>query len=372
MRICFYTPFKPLGHGHPSGDLIIAKSLYRYLTGRGHTVCPVSALRLRWIFWKPWLWPLLLRERRRAFRLVRRMRADLWLTYHTYYKAPDVLGPDVCGRTSLPYVVFQGIYATKRRKHITTWAGYMLNKRALDQACHVFTNRREDLLNLQRIVAPDRLTYVTPGIFPDQFGFDSDARERLRRAWAVGREPVIVSAAMFRPGIKTQGLEWVIRACGRLLDEGLRLHLVIAGDGRQKNSLQALAETLAPGKVRFLGKIERNSLDQIYSAGDLFCFPGIRESLGMVYLEAQACGLPVVAFENGGIAEVVKNGQTGLLVPPFAFEAFVAAIKKLLLDPVLRRKMGSAARSYVRHVHDLGQNYRTLEMALAHIANETP
>ena len=109
---------------------------------------------------------------------------------------------------------------------------------------------------------------------------------------------------------------------------------------------------------------------RFYSAGDIFAFPGIRESLGMVYLEAQSCGLPVVAFANGGIPEVVRNQETGFLVPLFAFESYLQALDTLLSDKGLRRKMGQAGQRYVRQSHDLDQNYQQLEMALTRVAGE--
>ena len=56
VRICFYMPFKPLGHLHPSGDLIIGTELFQFLQRRGHDVRLVSRLRTRWIYWKPWQW----------------------------------------------------------------------------------------------------------------------------------------------------------------------------------------------------------------------------------------------------------------------------------------------------------------------------
>ena len=93
MNICFYAPFKPLGHPNPSGDLIIATGLYGYFRNRGHKVRPVSDLRARWIYWKPWQWPKILKELWRIMRGAGRDQPDLWLTYHTYYKAPDLLGP---------------------------------------------------------------------------------------------------------------------------------------------------------------------------------------------------------------------------------------------------------------------------------------
>ncbi|MGD8371245.1 MAG: hypothetical protein PVI19_06850, partial [Syntrophobacterales bacterium] len=101
MRIAFYAPFKPLGHPHPSGDLVIGTGLYHFLERRGHQLERVSRLRARWIYWKPWLWPQLALARSQSLRECRRMGADLWLTYHSYYKAPDLLGPECRRRLRL-------------------------------------------------------------------------------------------------------------------------------------------------------------------------------------------------------------------------------------------------------------------------------
>ncbi len=372
MRILFYTPFKPLDHPQPSGDWVIATGLYEYLVKRGHAVQKVSSLRSRWIFWKPWLWIRVIQERRRARQQIAEFRPQVWLTYHTYYKAPDLLGAAVCRQAVLPYVVFQGCYSTKRKRDWRTWPGYVMNRRALCAARLVLSNRREDMVNLERLLPPDRLAYVAPGIHPEDFSFDEAARSALRRDWNVGEEPVILSAAMFRPDVKTEGLAWVIRTCGELCRRGKAVYLVIAGDGQERPRLQKLAEEQLPGRTRFVGKLPRNEMHRFYSAGDIFAFPGIRESLGMVYLEAQSCGLPVVAFANGGIPEVVRNQETGFLVPLFAFEPYLQALDRLLSDKGLRRKMGQEGQKYVRKTHDLDQNYRQLEMALCRVTGEHP
>jgi glycosyltransferase involved in cell wall biosynthesis len=370
LRICFYTPFKPLGHPHPSGDLVTATGIFDFLVRRGHQVFPVSNLRCRWIYWRPWLWPGLFRERRRVVRKLSAQSADLWLTYHSYYKAPDLLGPAVAGKLNIPYVIFQGIYSTKRRRRWITKPGFYLNLNALRCADHVFANKSVDLLNLKRLLPASRVTYVAPGIIPADFFFDSAARRELRKQWNVGEEPVIFSAAMFRQDVKTEGLIWVIRACGELLRQGLNFRLVIAGDGRERKKLQQLSGEHAPGRVHFAGEIPRADMYRFYSAADVFVFPGIRESLGMVFLEAQSCGLPVVAFQNAGVPEAVQDGKTGILVPMYALESFTDAIKRLMTDKNLRQQMGLAAKSYVREFHDLNKNYQQLEIALKSIAQQ--
>ncbi|MGD8315262.1 MAG: glycosyltransferase, partial [Syntrophobacterales bacterium] len=213
-------------------------------------------------------------------------------------------------------------------------------------------------------VREESLTYVVPGILPEQFGFDAEFRKQLRQQWDITEGVVVLTAAMFRPGVKSEGLSWVIRSCGELFRQNVPLYLVIAGEGKEESRLRQLADSHLPGRVRFLGKVEREKMYRFYSAGDLFVFPGIRESLGMVFLEAQSCGLPVVAFADGGVPEVVADGICGYLVHPFHASEFNEAIGRLLADQDLRKKMGEAARGYVRNRHDLKSNYRVVEEIL--------
>jgi len=309
-----------------------------------------------------------LRVYRHAVRHVLRERVNLWLTYHTYYKAPDLLGPNVSKRTNIPYIIFQGIYSTKRRRKLKTWPGFGLNQVALKNARHIFTNRREDWDNLKRFVPQDRISYVRPGIHTDDFYFDADARKQIRQSLGVEAEVVILAVAMFRSDVKTKGLTFLIRSCGRLIKEGLRFKLVIAGDGKERRYLEQLAKKHLGASVHFVGRIKRADMFRYYSASDLFAFPGIRESLGMVYLESQSCGLPVIAFRNGGIPEVVKDNTTGFLTPVHEQDAFDSAIRRLVTDSDLRHLMGKAASAYVRSWHQLNSNYDAVETTLLTIA----
>lgn len=368
MNISFYAPFKPIDHHHPSGDLVTAREIHDFLKRRGHRLTTASRLRSRWIYWKPWMTPRLVGEIRRSRRRCLDNRSVLWFTYHTYYKAPDLIGPTVSRRCGVPYVVFQGIYSTKRRRRLRTVAGFFLNRRALKSAAHVFTNKKVDLINLSRIIPPERLTYIAPGLHPRMFVFNGQARHELRQRWDAGPDPVILSVAMFRPGVKARGLSWVIRTCGQLLTAGRPLRLVIVGDGQEKARLHKQARDLMGERVEFAGRIPRELLYRYYSAADVFVFPGFDESLGMVYLEAQSCGLPVVAFRNAGVPEAVQDGTTGLLVPLNSAADFEAAVDRLISDAGLRRQMGTRAKTYVRSAHDLDVNYRAMDDILRTLA----
>ena len=127
-----------------------------------------------------------------------------------------------------------------------------------------------------------------------------------------------------------------------------------------------ISEIIALGREKrlIMERVERLALREVYSAADVFVFPGIRESLGMVYLEAQAAGLPVAAFDNGGIPEVVARDETGFLTPPFDDAAFLAAVARLLDDAPLRQAMGRAGALRVRRVHDRAAAFAVVEERL--------
>jgi glycosyltransferase involved in cell wall biosynthesis len=372
LRVMFYMPFKPLGHPNPSGDLVIGSSLYTFLHQNGHCVRLASRLRLRWFYWKPNLWLRLLWESAKVLKDLRRNAPDLWLTYHSYYKAPDVLGALCTLIRPLPYVIFQGVYATKRRRHWKTWPGFRLNRWALSRTRTVFTNKHVDEINLKRLLPADRIQYIPPGIDTVLFQRDPAARLALRATWDCGPDPVILTAAMFRPGVKTEGLEIIIQACGCLKQKGYAFHLVICGEGATGAHLRKLACQQRLGdRITFTGKIGRQQMNRFYSAADVFAFPGIQEGLGLVYLEAQACGLPVVAYNRWGAAEVVRDGLTGLLCSPEAPGALEEALACLVQNSERRRQMGAAAQRHVRTHHNQTLNLQRFESLLKQLV-ETP
>lgn len=364
MKIAYYMPFKPMNHANPSGDLITGSELYHHLTARGHNLDLASSLRCRWIYYRPKALLQLWREKNRILRGYRRIRPDLWLSYHSYYKAPDLLGAICSRKLAIPYVIFQGIYSTKRRKQLKTLPGFLLNKKVLQTADHIFTNKRRDLLNLKRLVPDSRLSYIAPGVHPEQFSSCRSWRKVLRQRWAVGDQTIVMTAAMMRPGVKSKGIHRVIESCSELVKKGLPLRLIIAGDGSCKGQLERLAARLLPERVQFVGRIPRGELYQYYSAADIFAFPGIDESLGMVYLEAQACNLPVVAYRDWGGGEAVIHDQTGLLSPAANPALFTAHIEQLLQDKTKRITFGRAAGKHIRRRHDLERNYLELEQKL--------
>ncbi len=129
------------------------------------------------------------------------------------------------------------------------------------------------------------------------------------------------------------------------------IRLLIAGDGPERDALEALTRHLGiETQVEFLGWIPRDQLVALYQAADIFVAApasgagGEVEAFGLVFVEAGLAGLPCVATRSGGIADIVLDGETGLLVDENAPEALAAAIILLIRDPVRATRMGAAGR----------------------------
>lgn len=368
MKIAYYMVFKPLEHNNPSGDLIIGKSIYEHLE-KEHEVIVPSSLRARWIYYKPHKIVKLFLEYFRVCKSLKKSKTYLWLSYHSYYKAPDLLGMLCCRKLGLPYIIFQGIYSTKRRKKWKTLPGFLLNKYVLQKADLVITNKKRDLKNLKRLLPDDKLLYIAPGIEPDLFSFDQQARTALRRKYNISEEDkVIISAAMFRPGVKTEGIKQVIESFIALLPDHNDCKLLLIGDGANSEALKEKAAPLGD-KIIFTGRVDRKDIYRYYSCGDLFAFPGIEEGFGMVYAEAQSCGLPCVAFKDWGASEAIIHNQTGLLCSANEPKNFTANINSLLINEKKRKEFSLAAKKHIRQNHNLAKNYQHLSKALTEIKN---
>ncbi len=369
LKIAFCTPFKPVDHPRVSGDVTIARDLHDALRGFGHTVEVLPFFPAREIYRRPGNWPGAVRALGRMIEAAR--GADCWLTHGSYYKVPDIFGPTGSARLGIPYFLFQASYARNRARNLATWPGYILNKRTMRRADHVFCNRVNDLAGCARLLPKDCYSFVRPGLPDGLFARDEAARVRLRAEWKAGPDTVVaVCAAMMRPGVKATGVEWTIRACAeaarvcveaaRTMGKGRDLRLVVAGDGPMRAELEAMAHTALGQRAIFLGMVDRADLPGVFSAGDLFAFPGLRESVGMVYLEAQRCGLPVVATDDEGAPHVVAHETSGLITPADE-AAFTRGVVALVRDDAFRSRLGAQAAAHATQAHGASVNY--LEMA---------
>ncbi len=169
--------------------------------------------------------------------------------------------------------------------------------------------------------------------------------EESRRKFGLVDEPCVLFVGSLIP---RKGLPFLVQAAKRIVKEKANTKFLIVGDGPLKNQLTAgLKAANLLGNFLFTGNLKDNMLPAVYSCADVFVLPSIQEGQGIVLLEAEASGKPVVAFDVGGINEAVHNGETGLLVKRGNTGELTDALLKLLSDRTLRQKMGANGRRFV-------------------------
>lgn len=160
------------------------------------------------------------------------------------------------------------------------------------------------------------------------------------------------------------GIEFLIRAFARVKEKIDGLNLLIAGDGGLRKSLENLAFQLGvAGQTRFIGRISHAAVPEWLGKIDIFVNPSIHESetFGVVVAEASATELPVIASHIGGLPEVVRDGETGFLVPPRDVEALSQKIERLATDALLRHRMGKNGRKFIQENYEWGKNAKVME-----------
>jgi phosphatidylinositol alpha-1,6-mannosyltransferase len=174
--------------------------------------------------------------------------------------------------------------------------------------------------------------------------------EAKRRELGLEGKKVMVSLCRLVP---RKGVDTVLEALPAIRDAVPEVQYVVAGDGADRSRLRGLAERLGVmAFVRFLGRVTNEEVPPLLHMADLFVMPAREErpdveGFGLVFLEANACGTPVIGSTSGGIPDAVVDGETGLLVPPSAPGAFAEAAIRLLTDVDLRRRLGRAGRERV-------------------------
>ncbi len=360
MRIAFYAPMKPPDSPVPSGDRETARSLIRALETAGHEVDIASRFVSRDGKGDP-ARQARLREtgERLADRLIRRWRQnppDMWLTYHLYHKTPDWLGPPVAAALGIPYFAVEVSHAPKRAGG--PWdIGYRGAEAAIRAADGVIGLSSLDAACVLPLLAdPGRYHRLLP--FTDTAPFASAADDRkthranVRAQYGLKPDrPLLLAVGMMRDGDKLASYRVLGEALAPL--ENRDWQLLVVGDGPARPDVERALERLSADRVRYAGVVSPTELPRLYTAADLLVWPAVNEAFGVALLEAQATGLPVVAGRTGGVPDIVRDGETGLLTPPRDAGAFATAVGALLDDKPRRHAMAARARAIAADEHDL-------------------
>lgn len=240
---------------------------------------------------------------------------------------------------------------------------HLERRRLQDIDCFVAISQfTQDILQNELGISPDRIYIFRPGICFSRFQ-QADPVLPSRRS---GQGKRILSVGRL---VDYKGFDQVIRAVARLVEQGLEVEYTIVGRGPDRPRLEVLVATLnLTDRVQFAGFVPDTELPYYYNSCDLFVLisretPGQAgvEGFGIVYLEANACGKPVIGGRSGGVTEAVIDGETGLLVDPHNVAEIGQALYRLLTDEALAHRLGCQGRDRVRQEFDWSR--RQMEFA---------
>ena len=291
-----------------------------------------------------------------------------WLTRH----APGNVDVMHCGnirpagypvlwakrRLGIPYLVYVngGDLLRELQKTSSSRLKRAMSARILGQASGIAATS-EWVADLARqvmrqvgITAPPPVKALALGTDPEMFSPSRDTG-RLRARWGIRNDPMLLTVARLIPH---KGQDVVIRAVARLRDEFPNLRYVIVGEGVDETRLRAhVSELHLEGNVIFAGAIPDTDLPEAYATATIYAGPSRidnvinAEGFGISFLEASASGLPVVAGDSGGVRSAVRDGETGIVLPPLDVDAWAETIGDLLRRESRRSAFGSAGRRAV-------------------------
>jgi phosphatidyl-myo-inositol dimannoside synthase len=300
-----------------------------------------------------------------GFPVVRDRTGTLLPTLRATRHAVDVFNTYGCDRVLFGAAAPLGLMAPALRRagarrivaithgHETWWAKAPGARAALrrigdsvDTVTYVSSWCGEQIAAALSPAARRNLRRLAPGV--DVERFRPGCGEELRARLGLSDVPVVVCVSRL---IARKGQDTLIRAWPRVRAAVPDARLLLVGGGPDA---RRLAEMAPDESVLFTGAVEWTGIERYVDAGDVFALPcrtrrfGMEpEALGIVFLEAAACGKPVVAGDSGGVADAVRHGETGYLVDPYNPVAVAVRLVELLSDPARASSMGSLGRAWV-------------------------
>lgn len=294
------------------------------------------------------------RLRRELLGLIDARRVDVVQTH--LLRSLDFLALSLkTGRDVKVYWTFHNANFDLRRDHLRRHGWLLGAKRQAHHALYTLGSRRADGLIAVAPEVKESILATMPGIAPDKIAVipnGVDTRRYQRRGdrtatrAALGLSPEERAVAVVATFKEQKGHRYLIEAAARLRDDYPRARYLLIGDGELRVALERqIAAAGLEATFRLLGT--RPDVPALLAAADLFVLPSLWEGLPMALIEAMAAGLAVVATDVSGTRGVMRDGETGLLVPPSDAAALAQAMAALLAEPERAAQMGAAARRRV-------------------------
>jgi glycosyltransferase involved in cell wall biosynthesis len=283
---------------------------------------------------------------RRAWRWMVARLADLRPdVVHTHMGKAGALGRLAARRAGVPVVVhtLHGHHfdAPFPRGRLACAAERRLGKVTTALVC-LSPRQRDDVVLRFRVAPPEKAVVVGPGIDGERLlaSVDPARVAEIRERFASGGRTLLLWLGRF---VEAKNPHLALAACAVAADalDAPRLHLVMAGDGPQRASVEEAARAAEPALATLVGPVPDPG--SWIAAADALLLSSVREGTPIAVLEAHALGRPVVATAVGGVPDLVRDGETGLLVPSGDVRALSGAVARLVGDPSLRRRLGERA-----------------------------
>ena len=369
MRIAFYAPIKPPDHPIPSGDRLIAGNLIKALKLAGFKV----ELASRYIAYSKRSNDEILQQKKigalaEAADLILKyqalspsVRPQIWITYHPYCKAPDWIGPTVAHALEIPYVTIEACKTGQGEQWLPWRKEAQAGIKLAD--LHLWFKPTDYQYLSELLGSTEQLCAIPPFIDLEKLQ-DGEAAE-LPKAWD-RKIPVIVTVGMMRKGKKDHNFTLMAKILEDMQDQPW--NMVIVGGGPEEDAVREAFSTISAERLFWCGQVPSSEVTGYMKASDIFIWPGWKEPIGMVYLEAASSGLPIVAFDNMGVPLVVNHEKTGFLAPLDDLDQFRAHLKTLLNNVGLRREMGDTAKIFVQDERSINAAVSKLKSCLAGLA----
>jgi phosphatidylinositol alpha-1,6-mannosyltransferase len=218
----------------------------------------------------------------------------------------------------------------------------------------------------------EQVKLVPLGTDPEQFRPGLDTRD-VRARYRLNGEPWVITVARLET---YKGIDMALKAVAECRRGGLALNYLVVGAGKKKSTYVKLAEELdITAAVRFVGNVPDPDLPLLLNAAAAYVGVSRRadgsrvEGFGIALAEASACGLPVIAGDSGGLAEAVRDGETGLVVDPDDPAAVAAALKRLIEDQLLARRLGQGGRKAIETFYNWDRVIRDLRDIESQVAS---
>lgn len=286
--------------------------------------------------------------RKHVDRVIERYEPDVVIFGATF--PLGLLGPHIQATYGIPYMGWtHGLEVSTRR---LPGGPSILRRIGVSAASISFVSNWCDAELRSSFGPGPRYILMSPGVDPIEF-HDGVSGAAVREAYGFGDDPVVVCVSRV---VERKGQDQLIRGLNRLREFVPGTQLLIVGDGPFLPELRLLARQFGVEEfVHFTGQVDDADLPAHFAAGDVFAMPcrerqGGREveAFGIVFIQAQAIGRPVVAGNIGGVPDTLINGETGLLVDGRDLDDIVRALSNILSDPERATHMGATASKWVR------------------------